>query len=224
MSDRSDVIQKLQELGAQFGYSKSKAHPSSEEYIAGNKDKRQIFDLEKTAEQMDKVKKEIEEAVKSKKIVLFVGTKNEARSAVKRVAESLKMPYVALRFIGGTITNFTEIKKRLRYFKDLEAKISAGKLEGYTKKERLQMQKELEKLEEKFGGIKDLERLPDMLVIVDPKHENIALKEAKDKNIKVIGIASNDNDFTKIDLPIPANDANAKVISFILDYITGINN
>ncbi len=220
MSD-SNIVKELQERGAQFAYSKSKRHPSADPYIVGRKDVKDIFDLEQTAEKMEEAKKTLQDALSLKKTVLFVGTKNEAKAAVKEVAEKLSIPYVNTRFIGGTITNFPEIKKRLARLKDLEAKFAAGNLEGYTKKEKLQLEREMKKLQEKFGGIKDMNALPELLVIVDPKHEDIALKEAKDKGIKVIAIANNDCNYNELDLVIPANDSSKDTVEYILNYIAG---
>ncbi len=216
----SNIVKELQEKGAHFAYSKSKRHPSSAKFIVGRKDSKEIFDLDQTATKMEEAKKLIKETVESKKSILFIGTKNEARSAVKSVAEKLSMPYVNIRFIGGTITNFPEIKKRLNKLKDLEAKFAAGSLEGYTKKEKLQLEREMNKLKEKFGGIKDMESLPALVVLVDPKHDEVALKEAQDKSIPTIAIANNDCDYNAATLTIPANDSSKDTIEYILDYIT----
>ncbi len=220
MSDVNTIINDLKEAGAQFAYSKSKRHPSTSKYIAGRKDTREIFNLEETAQRMQEAKEFVRKNLDSSALILFVGTKNEARAKVKEVAERLSQPYVSNRFIGGTLTNFTEIRKRINHMKDLRAKFAAGELKGYTKKEKLLLERELKKLEEKFGGLEKLERLPQLLVIVDPCHEDIALKEAKDMGIKVLAIANNDCDYSKLDLVIPANDANSKTISYILDFIT----
>jgi len=214
------VIKELQEAGAHFAYSKSRRHPSAEPYILGVKSTKEVFDLEKVASKMEEAKKMLKTALDSKQTVLFVGTKNEARTAVKAVAEKLSAPFVALRFIGGTITNFPEIKKRLARLNDLEAKFAAGTLEGYTKKEKLEMQRELDKLKEKFGGIAKMPGVPSLVVVVDPEHESIAVKEAKVKNVPVIAIANNDCNLNSVDLAIPANDSSAKAIETILNYIT----
>ena len=214
------VIKELQDAGAHFAYSKSKMHPSAKPFILGRKGTKEVFDLEKTLQKMDEAKKIIKSALESKQTILFVGTKNEARKAIKAIAEKLSMPFVALRFIGGSITNFPEIKKRLARLNDLEAKFAAGTLEGYTKKEKLEMQRELDKLKEKFGGISKMQNIPNLVVVVDPKHESIAVEEAKSKNIPVIAIMNNDCDMNGVDLPIPANDSSAKAIELILDYIT----
>ncbi len=218
MSD-TNLVDKLKEVGAHIAYSKSKRHPSAEKYLVARKGDRDLFDLEKTAQALEKAKEVLREYLDKKSTVLFVGTKNEARQAVKEAAEKVSSPYVNVRFIGGTITNFPEIKKRLARLKDLKAKFAAGALQGYTKKEKLMLERELKKLEEKFGGIENMERVPSLVVIVDPAHENIAFKEAKDRNIPVIAIASSDNDFSKIDYPIPANDSSVKSIEFILNYL-----
>ncbi len=216
----NSIVKELQEKGAQYAYSKARRHPSAEPFVLGRKDTKEIFDLTKTVEQMDKAKDLLKETRELKKTVMFVGTKNEARGAVKKVAESLEAPYVTVRFIGGTLTNFPEIKKRLARLLDLESKFAAGALEGYTKKEKLQLEREMNKLQEKFGGIKHMSNLPAVLVVVDPEHEKIATEEARAKGIKVIAIANNDCDLSKVDLAIPANDASRETIESILDYIT----
>ncbi len=215
----SNIVKELQEKGAHFAYSKSKRHPSMEAYILGKKDSKEIFDLEKTLSQMELAKNTLQDTRQLKQTILLVGTKNEARGPIKAVAETISAPYVALRFIGGTITNFPEIKKRLTRLLDLEAKFSAGNLEGYKKKEKLQLEREMNKLNEKFGGIKHMSSLPSVLVVVDPEHEKIAVKEAKDKGIKIIAIANNDCNVSNIDIAIPANDASQDTIGYILNYI-----
>ncbi len=213
------VIKELQEAGAHFGYSKSKRHPSAEKYILGRKDLRDIFDLAQTASALEEAKKMIKDTLDKKMTVLFVGTKNEARKAIEEVAQGVGQPFVNLRYIGGTITNFSEIKKRIARLKDLTAKFESGNLDAYTKKERLMLKREMEKLQEKFGGVVNLERLPSLVVVVDHGHESIVTKEAKDKGIPVISIASSDNNFNEVDLAIPANDSSVKSIRYILNYI-----
>ena len=219
MSDEK-VIKELQEAGAHFGYSKSRRHPSVQEYILGRKDVRDIFDLNKTAQAMEQAREKIKENKDKGATILFVGTKNEARQAVKDVAQTLNQPYVTTRFIGGTITNFSEIKKRLARLRDLNAKFESGNLEAYTKKERVVLQRELNKLKEKFEGIVDMERIPSLVVVVDPKHDSIAVKEAKDKGVEVVAICNTDIDFNLANLCIPANDSSAKTIKYILEAIT----
>ena len=219
MSDEK-VIKELQEVGAHFGYTKSRRHPSMSEFVIGRKDLRDIFDLSKTNSALEEARKLLKEYLDKGATVLFVGTKNEARKSVKEVAESLGQPYVNLRFIGGTITNFTEIKKRLARLKELRSKFEAGNLEAYTKKERVILQRELNKLEEKFGGISQMDRVPSLVVLVDPQHESIALKEANDKNIPTIGICNSDINANGVTVCIPANDASYKSIAYILKSIT----
>ncbi len=221
--NKEKILKELQELGAHIAMSASRRHPSMSDFLLGKKVEKDIFDLEKTLEQMDKAKDLLKSYIDKDYSVLFVGTKNEARKAEKEVAEKHNQAYVNLRYIGGTITNFPEIKKRLSRFKDLNRKFESGSLDVYTKKERLMLEREMNKLNEKFGGIIEMNSLPQILVVVDADREKIAVKEAMDKSVPVIAISNSDNEFRseKTYITIPANDNSAKTIKYILEYISG---
>ena len=138
---------------------------------------------------------------------------------VKKTAEDCALPYVIERWLGGTLTNFGIIKKRIEYFKDLERKKEAGELEKYTKKEQIEFEREIKNLEIKFGGIKNLEKLPDVIFVLDMKKEALAIKEAQMKEIKIIGIADTNVDPTLADYPIPANDDAILSVKYILEKV-----
>ena len=153
------------------------------------------------------------------KILMLIGTKIQAKSLVKKMAEDLDLPYVSERWLGGTFTNFKVIKQRIDYFKDLKEKRDKKEFEKYTKKERIKIDQELEDLEMKFGGIKSLEKIPDAIFVLDMKKDGVAAKEARMKGIKVVGIADTNVDPTLADYPIPANDDAISSIKYILDKV-----
>jgi small subunit ribosomal protein S2 len=215
----SDIIDAMFKAGAHFGYQKSRRNASTAPFIFGVKNKVEIIDLEKTEEQLNKAKEFISEIAKLGKQVLFVGGKNEARSVLKIGAESADMPYVAGRWIGGTLTNFAEIKKRVAKFEDLQKQKEKGELVKYTKKERLLIDRQISNLEEMFSGIVTLKEMPKALFVVDPKKESIAVFEAKKMGVPVIALANTDCNITLVDFPIVANDSSISSISFFISEI-----
>ena len=219
-----NVIEKMFKVGAHFGYSKTKRHPSVKKFIFGSKNRVEIFDLEKTSKSLEIVKDFVKELASLRKQILFVSSKNEAREAVEVGASSIGMPFVAGRWIGGTLTNDIEIKKRVKRFQKLESDKEKGLLSKYTKKERLLIDREIDKLGKKFSGLTSLDGLPSALFVVDPKKEEIAVKEAVVRNIPVIAIANSDCNIEKIKYPIPANDSSKASIQFFVDEIVGAYN
>ncbi len=168
----SDIIEAMFKAGAHFGYQKSRRNASTVSYIYGTKNKTEIIDLEKTVELLEAAKNFVTDLAKTGKQILFVGGKNEARNAIKIGAMSIDMPYVAGRWIGGTITNITEIKKRIAKFEDLQKQKEKGELSKYTKKEKMLIEKEIENLDEMFSGIVGMKDLPKALFVIDPRKEN----------------------------------------------------
>lgn len=212
-------IDEMFKAGAHFGYSKTRRHASTAPYIFGIKNKVEIIDLEKTDELLDKALAVISTLAKEGKQVLFVGGKNEARLSLKIAAESVNMPFVDGRWIGGTLTNFPEIKKRLMKLEDLVKQKEKGELTKYTKKERLMIDREIEKLERFFSGILSMKDLPKAIVVVDPKKEIIAVNEAKTMKIPVIALCGTDCDITGINYPIVANDSAVSSITFFVNEV-----
>lgn len=215
----NQMIEKLFSVGAHFGYARSRRHPSQEPFIFGSKGEVELFDLEKTAQCLEQALQVIASLAKERKVVLFVGGKPEAREALRRTAENLDMPYVDGRWIGGTLTNFNEIKKRLARLADLSGKRERGELAQYTKRERLLIDREIADLELMFGGIKNLTKTPDALFIVDPKREDGALQEARALSVPVVALLNSDCDRSAITYPIPGNDASRHVISLVLEEV-----
>ena len=214
-----ETIKELFKVGAHYGYSKSTRHPSVRSYIFGNKNGVEIFDLEKTAPLLEDVKEFVRELARSRKKLLFVSSKPEACSAIRSGAESIGQPYVIDRWIGGTLTNFDSIRKRVEKMQDWKKKSERGDLEKFTKKEQLLLSREAEKLENKFGGIVDMEKMPGALFVIDSKHESIALAEAKKKKIKVIALLNTDCNVKEVDLALFGNDNSRKSIEYFVNEI-----
>ncbi|MBI2625170.1 MAG: 30S ribosomal protein S2 [Candidatus Nealsonbacteria bacterium] len=219
VSDFNIDLEEMQKAGVNFGHRTSTTHPKMKPYIAGVKNTIHIINLEKTAEKLGEALKFIQSMAREKKTVLLVGTKVQTRELVKETAKELGLPFVSGRWLGGTITNFSIVLKRLEYFKDLERKRGAGELDKYTKKERIGFDKELKNLENKFGGIKDLTKIPDAVIVLDMRGDYLAAKEAKSKGIPVVAICDTNIDPSSIDYPIPANDDAASSVKYILDKI-----
>lgn len=213
-------LDRLFAVGAHFGYSRSRRHPSALPYLFGVKQRVEIFDLEKTDAELQRALEFVKGLAVTGKTILFVGSKPEAQGAVKNAAESIGMPYVAGRWIGGALTNFGEIKKRIMRLEDLTAKREKGELGKYTKRERLMIDREITRLENNFAGLIPMkERLPDALMVVDSRRESIAIAEARAIGVPVIGLANSDCDMTAVDYAIPANDANVDSITFFVNEI-----
>ena len=222
MAEITKMEQGLDELfkvGAHFGFGKSRRHPSTTSYIFGSKNRVDIFDLEKTQESLSKIIEFVSSLAATNSVILFVGGKNEAQKISKEEAEKAGMPYVASRWIGGTLTNFTEVRKRIDMMIDLLSQKEKGELSKYTKKERLLIDRKIEKLERMFGGIKNMVALPKALFIVDPRFEETAMKEAQSLNIPIIALCGSDNNITNIDYPILANDSNIASVKFFVEKI-----
>jgi len=215
--DNNPIIDAMFKVGAHFGRSKSRRHPSTKNYIFGKKNNTEIIDLEKTAEGLDKAKEFVGSVATDGKQVLFVGTKPEAKKLILERAEAMNTPFVTERWIGGTMTNFDEIKKRVARLEGLMQDKESGDLGKYTKKEQLMLDRDMEKLTKNFGGIVSMKVLPSALFVVDPKHEKTAVAEAITKGIPIVALASSDCDIRNIDYPIVANDASQASI----EYFTG---
>ena len=219
MTTEDNFIELMFKAGAHFGYSKTRRNPSTDSYIFTTKNRVDIIDLEKTKSLLSNAQNFIKELRSKGKQILFVGTKPEARKAVAEAALALEMPYVTERWIGGTLTNFPEIRKRISRLEELKELRSKGELEKYTKKERLKMDEEIEKMTKNFSGLVTMKKIPDAVFIVDTRHEDIALSEAKKSGLPVIGLASSDCDIKEVDYPIIANDPSILSISLFLKEI-----
>lgn len=218
-SDFKLDVEEMAKKGLHFGHRTSRFHPKMKPYIFGVRNAVHIIELKKTNEKFKEALNFIQKIISEGKILLLVGTKIQAKELTKEIAKECNLPYVTERWLGGTFTNFETLKKRIEYFKDLENKKKEGKLEKYTKKEIAKIDKELKKLELKFGGIKNLTRLPDAILVLDMKKDVLAIKEARIKKIKVIGVSDTNIDPTLADYPIPANDDAVSSIKYILEKV-----
>jgi small subunit ribosomal protein S2 len=215
-------LEEMTKAGLYFGHRTSKINPKMKPYISSVRNSVHIIDLEKTIDRFEQALKFIQDFISQGKIILFVGTKIQSKGLVKEAAEKCNLPYINQRWLGGTFTNFKTIKKRIDYFKELEEKKKKGELAKYTKLERIKIDKELKNLEIKFGGIKNMNEMPDAIFALDMKKDALAIKEAKAKGIKVISIADTNIDPSPADYPIPANDDAISSIKYILDKVKDV--
>jgi small subunit ribosomal protein S2 len=212
-------VDEMSDAGLSFGHRTSKTHPKMKQYISGSKNSVHLIDLEKTSEKLAEALDFAKELITSGKVLLLVGTKIQVRNSVKEAGEAINMPYINNRWLGGTFTNFKTIQKRIDYYKDLKKKKELGELNKYTKKERAKIDKEMTDLEGKFGGIMAMTNLPDAVFVLDMKKDILAVKEARKKGIKIIGISDANIDPTLADYPIPANDDASTSIKYILNKL-----
>lgn len=213
------VVDALFSAGAHFGFIKSRRHPSTKPFIFGVKNNIEIFDLEKTKDSLKEALDYVSELGSRNASILFVSGKSEAKGAITAGAESINMPYVAGRFIGGTLTNFPEIRKRVEKLESWISQKEKGELVKYTKKERLLIDREIEKLRTFFFGLSVMKKLPEAIFVVDSKKEHIALKEAKAMGITVIALCGTDNNLNDVNYPIPGNDSSRTSIEFFVKQI-----
>lgn len=206
----------LLKSGAHFGQVKSKRYPKMNKYIFGVKDGVHIIDLEKTIESLEKASEFIKKIISNNGKILFVGTKRQAKAIVKEFAESVNMPYVISRWLGGTFTNFDNIIRLPNKMKKLEEDMENGVYEKYTKKEKLMIEREIAKLKEMVEGIRDLNGIPQAIFVVDINYEKTAVTEAKERKIPVIAIADTNTNPELVDYPIPANDDSVNTLKLIL--------
>lgn len=211
------TLRQLLEAGAHFGHKKERSYPKSRPYVYVLKDQIYVINLEKTRDALQNVMKYLQELSKEGKTVLFVGTKMQARDLVAKTAENVDMPYIIQRWLGGMLTNFETVRRRIKNMDELDEKLKSDEAERFTKKERAKWQEEADKLHRVFDGIKTMRQLPDALFVIDVVKEKIAVTEARKMNIPIIGIVDTNANPELIDYPIPANDDAAKTISLILN-------
>ncbi len=222
MTTGSDTTEfkRLFDTGAHFAQVKSRRHPSMKPFLVGIKGRQEIIDLVKTAEQLEAAKAVMATLAKEGKTVLFVGGKVEIASLVKKAAQEISAPFVAARWLGGTISNWNEIKKRIDRLAELIEKGAAGTLaKQHTKLELVYIDREKKRLVERLDGITTLTKRPDALLVVDTKHEKHAVKEANDAGIPIIAIMSSDCNLKEAAYPIVANDTSRKTVELILSEL-----
>ncbi|MDP2629671.1 MAG: 30S ribosomal protein S2 [Candidatus Harrisonbacteria bacterium] len=218
----SPQLQEMAEAGLLFGRKKSQTNPKMKPFICANRGGFELFDLEKTKDMLEKAQAFIEEAAKGSKPILFVATHPASQGLVEELAKKFSYPYVTLRWLGGTLTNFDTIQTRLKYYLKLKSDQATGKLLKYTKKEQVKFSQELERLERLFGGLEKLDQRPAALFVVNANLHKTAIREATQSGIPVVAIATTSADPVPIDYLIPANDSARKSISWILDRFTEV--
>jgi small subunit ribosomal protein S2 len=208
-------MKQLLEAGVHFGHQTRRWNPKMKKYIFTERNGIYIIDLQKTVKKVEEAYKFVKELAADGGTVLFVGTKKQAQDSVKEEAARAGMYFVNQRWLGGTLTNFSTIQKRIKRLKDIEKMQEDGTFEVLPKKEVVQLKKELERLEKFLGGIKDMKQLPDALFIIDPRKERIAVAEAKKLNIPIVGIVDTNCDPDEIDVVIPANDDAIRAVKLL---------
>ena len=211
------AMKQLLEAGVHFGHQTRRWDPKMAEYIFQARNGIHIIDLQKTSKKIDEAYEFLRSQAEEGKKVLFVGTKKQAQECIKEAAEKCGMYYVDQRWLGGMLTNFDTIKTRIQRLKDIEAMQEDGTFDVLPKKEVIILKKELEKLQANLGGIKEMERIPDILFVVDPKKEYNAIKEAQKLNIPVVGIVDTNCNPEVLDYPIPGNDDAIRSVKLITD-------
>ena len=213
------TIEEMLKAGMHFGHRTSKWHPNMEPFIFGARNGVHIIDLVKSRKMLEGALEFMKKFAQEGKVILFVGTKMQVKKPLKNMAEEVGMPYVCEKWLGGCLTNFGIIKKLIKKYKDLTSDKSAGKLEKYTKKERLEIDREIKKLESKVGGMVEMNRLPDAIFIWDIKTEKTAVEEAKKKNIPIIAVCDTNTNPKDINYIIPSNDDATKTIKLVLGAV-----
>lgn len=210
----------LMQAGVHFGHASGRWHPKMKPYIFATRDKLHIMDLEKTRSQLAEVLPLLQERVASGKLVVLVGTKKQVSPLIVEMGKRLGIPYVAERWLGGTLTNWGEMQASIARMKRVEATLSnEEEAERMIKKERVAMQGDLKRMHVKFEGIRDLTRKPDIIFVVDPSYEHNAIKESRDQGLEIFGIADTNSDPSLLDHVIPANDDGPKSLTLVLGLV-----
>lgn len=217
--NNKDGVDAMFKAGAHYGFVKSRRHPSVKSFIFGVKNRIEIFDLEKTEEQLNKAIEYVKSIAEQGKTILFVSSKSESKEILKKHAESINVPYVAGRWIGGTFTNFVEIKRRIEKLLTLRTQKEKGELKKYTKKEQLLIDREMAKLTTMFDGLTSMNGLPSAIFVIDSKKEHIAVAEAREKGIPVVALCGADCDISLITHPIVCNDSATTSIEYFVSKI-----
>src|SRR5215467_3690569 len=220
MENTTSLQQQLLDAGVHFGHLRKKWNPKMLPYIFAEKKGIHIIDLNKTVECLQETAAVLKQISRSGKKILFVGTKKQAKDIVNECARRVNMPFVTERWLGGMLTNFNTVRKSVKKMQSIEKMLGDGTFDSITKKERLTLSRDKEKMEKVLGGVAQLGRIPAALFIVDIGHEHIALAEAKRLGITTFGVVDTNCDPNKVEFPIPANDDATKSIAIIANYLT----
>jgi len=213
------TLLELLKAGAHFGHQKSRWHPKMEQYLFGSRNGVHIIDLEKSLVEIEKAYEYVKSLAANGKLILFVGTKRQSREIIQKAAESCEMPYATERWIGGLLTNFDEVKKRLKKYSQMKEEVRTGEVEKYTKKEQVEFRKELEKMDVYLSGLVRLEKMPEAVYIADMRTEKTAIAEAQKTGVKIVGVCDSNVNPEKADYIIPANDDAVNAIRILADLM-----
>ncbi|HUC95122.1 MAG TPA: 30S ribosomal protein S2 [Candidatus Saccharimonadales bacterium] len=219
MSKINVSLDELLESGAHFGHQTRRWNPKMEEYLYGSENGVHIFDLTKTKPLIEEALDFITRSVKEGKTILLLGTKKQVKDKVAEVAEKVGVPYVNERWLGGTISNFEQMRRSIKKMEEMRVNMTSGFYNKYTKKERLLIDREIARLNRFFGGIKTLTNVPDVLFVIDTKREAGAVHEANERKVPVVAIVDSNSDPDLIDYPIPMNDDASKALEYILNLV-----
>jgi small subunit ribosomal protein S2 len=212
-------LEELLEAGAHYGHQAKRWNPKMSQYIYGVQEGVHVFDLVKTKEALEEALNILKKNISEGKIVLLLGSKKQIKDKIIEIGKETGCPYVSERWLGGTLTNFDQIKRSLDKLAEMKTKMAAGEYKKFTKKERLLIEREIARLERFFGGMSSLEKLPDLIFIVDTHKEISAVKEARRAKIETVGIVDSNADPSLIDYPIPMNDDATKALEYVLNLI-----
>ncbi|MEX0672456.1 MAG: 30S ribosomal protein S2 [Candidatus Paceibacterota bacterium] len=215
----TDVIKELFSVGAHLGYRKARRHPSMKRYVYGVKDNQEIINLEHTKQSIEDAQAFLKDIAAKGGMIQFLGGKKESQEAVERVAKEVAMPYVLGRWIGGTFTNFAQIRRQVDKLIRLRDEREKGDLEKYTKREQLTFDREIVDLEKFYGGMTELTKLPSVLVVIDPTQEQIAVDEALHVGVPIVALANTDCNISEVDHAIPCNDHSKSTINLIIGLL-----
>ena len=213
------TMKQMLEAGVHFGHQTRRWNPRMRPFIFTERHGIHILDLAQTVRRLDAALQRVREVASGGQTVLFVGTKKQAQETIKAEADRCSMPYVTNRWLGGTLTNWNTISRRIEHLRDLEARIGSGELEKYTKRERLSVEKEHAKMQRAFGGLRSLDRMPGMVFVIDPHMEDIAVHEANRVSIPIVAMCDTDADPDLIDYPVPSNDDAIRAIQLLTGRI-----
>lgn len=211
--------EELLQGGAHFGHQARRWNPKMEEYLYGIQDGVHVFDLIKTKTLIEEALEFIKDSVSKGKTVLLLGTKKQVKEKIIEIGKETESPYVSERWLGGTFSNFEQISRSIKKMAEMKEKNTLGEYKNNTKKERLLIQREIDRLGRFFEGISTLKKLPDILFVVDTHKENSAIKEAVKSKVTIVGIVDSNSDPDPIDYPIPMNDDASKALLYVLDLV-----
>ncbi len=214
-----NIVKEMVQEGVLFGHKRSKTHPKMKPHIGGTKNELELLNPDSVDASLSKAAELMKEKKAAGALFLFTGTRPAAKRLIQEFAEELKAPYVVTRWLGGTITNFSVIQKRIAYYEELKEKQAKGGFEKYTKNEQRKFTEQIAKMREHFEGLRSLTKVPDVLFFVDASSSETAIREARKAKVATVGILDTNDDPTLIDYPIFANDHGVKSVAWVLNRI-----